>query len=48
LLSELQRTDEALYNRVIAANARRYSEIEEGERAAEVEAADAERKANET
>lgn len=43
LASELQRTDEGLYAKLIAANARRYSEIEAGERAAEVEAADAER-----
>ena len=45
LVAEVQKRDEQTYNRVIAANAKRYSEIEVGERRAEEEAADAERRA---
>lgn len=41
LMGALQRTDEDTYNRVIAANARRYQEIEAAERASERASAEA-------
>ena len=44
LAAELQRTDETAHARMIAANAKRYSEIESGARHAEEAASDAERR----
>lgn len=41
LAGELQRKDDQAYNRMIAANAKRYAEIEEGDRAAEIRDAEA-------